>query len=36
VATNIYQYGELKAAPTEILMIAAESWSREAGWSVPL
>jgi GrpB-like predicted nucleotidyltransferase (UPF0157 family) len=36
VATNIYQYGELKAASTEILMIAAESWSREAGWSVPL
>jgi GrpB-like predicted nucleotidyltransferase (UPF0157 family) len=33
MATNIYQYGQAKAGPTEILMIAAESWARQARWA---
>ena len=33
MATDIYQYGQAKAGPTEILMIAAESWARQARWA---
>jgi GrpB-like predicted nucleotidyltransferase (UPF0157 family) len=33
MATSIYQYGQAKAGPTEILMIAAESWARQARWT---
>jgi dephospho-CoA kinase len=34
-AADIYQYGQVKAGPTEILMIAAESWARDTGWTYP-
>jgi len=33
MATDIYQYGQAKAGPTEILMIAAESWARQTQWT---
>jgi GrpB-like predicted nucleotidyltransferase (UPF0157 family) len=33
MATDIYQYGQVKAGPTEILLIAAESWARQTGWT---
>jgi GrpB-like predicted nucleotidyltransferase (UPF0157 family) len=33
MATDIYQYGQAKAGPTEILMIAAESWARQTQWA---
>jgi GrpB-like predicted nucleotidyltransferase (UPF0157 family) len=33
IATDIYQYGQAKAGPTEILLIAAESWARQTGWT---
>jgi GrpB-like predicted nucleotidyltransferase (UPF0157 family) len=33
MAPSIYQYGQAKAGPTEILMIAAESWARQAQWA---
>jgi GrpB-like predicted nucleotidyltransferase (UPF0157 family) len=33
IAPDIYQYGQAKAGPTEILMIAAESWARQARWA---
>ena len=35
IATDIYQYGQIKVGPTEILMIAAESWAADTGWVVP-
>jgi dephospho-CoA kinase len=35
MATDIYQYGQAKAGPTEILLIAAESWARETQWAPP-
>jgi GrpB-like predicted nucleotidyltransferase (UPF0157 family) len=35
MATDIYQYGQAKAGPTEILMIAAESWARHTPWAPP-
>jgi GrpB-like predicted nucleotidyltransferase (UPF0157 family) len=35
MATDIYQYGQAKAGPTEILMIAAESWARHTRWAPP-
>jgi GrpB-like predicted nucleotidyltransferase (UPF0157 family) len=35
LATDIYQYGQAKAGPTEILMIAAESWARHTQWAPP-
>jgi dephospho-CoA kinase len=31
IGPDIYQYGQAKAGPTEILMIAAESWASETG-----
>jgi GrpB-like predicted nucleotidyltransferase (UPF0157 family) len=34
MATDIYQYGQAKAGPTEILMIAAESWARQTQWTL--
>ncbi len=33
MASDIYQYGQAKAGPTEILLIAAESWARETQWA---
>jgi hypothetical protein len=30
MAGDIYQYGQAKSGPTEILMIAAESWAGQA------
>ncbi len=30
MTTDIYQYGQAKAGPTEILLIAAESWVRQS------
>ena len=33
MATDIYQYGQAKAGPTEILMIAAESWACQTRWA---
>jgi GrpB-like predicted nucleotidyltransferase (UPF0157 family) len=35
IASDIYQYGQAKAGPTEILLIAAEGWARQARWSPP-
>lgn len=32
MAADIYQYGQAKAGPTEILMIAAEDWARQTRW----
>lgn len=33
MATDIYQYGQAKAGPTQILMIAAESWALQTQWT---
>jgi GrpB-like predicted nucleotidyltransferase (UPF0157 family) len=33
MASDIYQYGQAKAGPTEILLIAAESWARQTQWA---
>jgi GrpB-like predicted nucleotidyltransferase (UPF0157 family) len=33
MAADIYQYGQAKAGPTEILLIAAESWAGQAQWA---
>jgi GrpB-like predicted nucleotidyltransferase (UPF0157 family) len=35
MASDIYQYGQAKAGPTEILMIAAESWACQTRWAPP-
>jgi len=35
MATDIYQYGQAKAGPTEILMISAEIWAHQTGWTPP-
>jgi GrpB-like predicted nucleotidyltransferase (UPF0157 family) len=35
IAPDIYGYGQTKAGPTEILMIAAESWASDSSWTVP-
>jgi dephospho-CoA kinase len=35
IASDIYQYGQTKAGPTEILMMAAESWASSTGWTTP-
>ena len=35
MSADVYQYGQAKAGPTEILMIAAESWARQTRWSPP-
>ncbi|MGH3783446.1 MAG: GrpB family protein [Pseudonocardiaceae bacterium] len=34
VVPDIYEYGQVKAAPTEILMIAAENWACRTGWTL--
>jgi hypothetical protein len=34
IAQDVYQYGQVKAGPTEILMIAAEDWASANGWTV--
>jgi GrpB-like predicted nucleotidyltransferase (UPF0157 family) len=33
MAADIYQYGQAKAGPTEILLIAAESWAGQTRWT---
>jgi GrpB-like predicted nucleotidyltransferase (UPF0157 family) len=33
MAGDIYQYGQAKAGPTEILLIAAESWAGQTKWA---
>jgi GrpB-like predicted nucleotidyltransferase (UPF0157 family) len=33
MASDIYKYGQAKAGPTEILLIAAESWARQTHWA---
>ena len=35
MASDIYQYGQAKAGPTQILMIAAESWALQTQWAPP-
>jgi GrpB-like predicted nucleotidyltransferase (UPF0157 family) len=35
MAADIYQYGQAKAGPTEILLIAAESWAGQTQWAPP-
>jgi hypothetical protein len=30
---DFYQYGQAKAGPTEILLIAAESWAGQTQWA---
>lgn len=35
MTTDLYQYGQAKAGPTEILMMAAESWAGRTQWSPP-
>ncbi len=35
LAADICQYGQAKAGPTEILLIAAESWARQAQRALP-
>ena len=35
MAGDIYQYGQAKAGPTEILLIAAESWACQSRWASP-
>jgi GrpB-like predicted nucleotidyltransferase (UPF0157 family) len=32
-ASDIYQYGQVKAGPTEILLIVAESWAAKTRWA---
>lgn len=34
LAADLYEYGQVKAGPTEILLIAAEGWARKTGWKV--
>ena len=34
ISPGIYQYGQTKVGPTEILMIAAESWAHDTGWTI--
>lgn len=33
LGADIYQYGQAKAGPTQILLIAAESWARQTRWA---
>jgi GrpB-like predicted nucleotidyltransferase (UPF0157 family) len=35
MASDIYQYGQAKAGPAGILLIAAESWARQTLWAPP-
>lgn len=35
VAADIYEYGQVKVGPTEILMMAAENWAAATGWTFP-
>jgi dephospho-CoA kinase len=35
MASDIYQYGQAKAGPTQVLMIAAESWALQTQWAPP-
>jgi GrpB-like predicted nucleotidyltransferase (UPF0157 family) len=33
MTTDLYLYGQAKAGPTQILMIAAEGWASRTGWA---
>jgi len=33
MTTDLYEYGQAKAGPTQILMIAAEDWASRTGWT---
>jgi GrpB-like predicted nucleotidyltransferase (UPF0157 family) len=33
MTTDLYEYGQAKAGPTHILMIAAEDWASRTGWT---
>jgi dephospho-CoA kinase len=33
MTTDLYQYGQAKTGPTQILMIAAESWAHQTHWA---
>jgi hypothetical protein len=33
LAGDIYQYGQAKGGPTQILLIAAESWAHQTQWA---
>jgi GrpB-like predicted nucleotidyltransferase (UPF0157 family) len=33
MTTDLYQYGQAKAGPTQILMIAAEGWAASTAWA---
>jgi GrpB-like predicted nucleotidyltransferase (UPF0157 family) len=33
MTADLYQYGQAKAGPTQILMIAAEAWASRTGWA---
>jgi GrpB-like predicted nucleotidyltransferase (UPF0157 family) len=33
MTADLYQYGQAKAGPTQILMIAAESWASSTRWA---
>lgn len=33
MTTDLYQYGQAKAGPTQILMIAAEGWASSTRWA---
>jgi hypothetical protein len=33
MAADLYQYGQAKAGPTEIPLIAAESWASQTQWA---
>jgi GrpB-like predicted nucleotidyltransferase (UPF0157 family) len=33
MTTDLYEYGQAKAGPTQILMIAAEGWASRTGWT---
>jgi GrpB-like predicted nucleotidyltransferase (UPF0157 family) len=35
MAIDLYEYGQAKAGPTEILMIAAEGWAGQTRWEPP-
>jgi GrpB-like predicted nucleotidyltransferase (UPF0157 family) len=33
MTSDVYQYGQVKTGPTEIVMIAAEGWACQIQWS---
>lgn len=35
MTSDLYQYGQAKAGPTQVLMIAAETWAHQTHWTPP-